>query len=410
MCRVIIVGGGFAGLEAAKALRRARVSVTLVDRQNHHLFQPLLYQVASSTLSPEDIAMPIRRILSGQRNVEVVMAEVTGVDLAGRRLSLNGGGSLTYDFLILATGATHSYFGHPQWSPFAPGLKSLQDALRIRNLFLGTFEKAEREEDAAARRALLTFVIVGGGPSGVELAGTLKEMTRLTLPRDFRRIRTDRARVILVEAGPQILPAFGEGLSERALASLERIGVEVRLGQGVTGVDPLGVDVGDERIPARTVLWAAGVAASPLGAALGVPTDSSGRVKVEPDLSLPGHGEVFVVGDLASFTHGLKAPLPGVAPVAIQQGRFAARAIRATLEKRPRGRFRYRDKGSMATIGRGAAIAQLGPLRFAGFLAWLLWLFVHLMLLVGFRNRVFVFFQWLWAYVTAQRRARLILK
>jgi NADH dehydrogenase len=408
--RVVIVGGGFGGLEAAKALARAPVEVTLVDRQNHHLFQPLLYQVATSTLSPEDIAAPIRKILRSQRNTEVVMGEARAVDLEGRRLLLAGAPPLAYDFLVLATGVGHSYFGHPQWRHAAPGLKGLTDALRIRNRLLGTFERAEREEDPEARRALLTFVIVGAGATGVELAGTLKEMARLTLPRDFRRIRTAQARVVLVEAGPLILPAFGEGLSGHALRSLARIGVEVRLGQGVTEVDRHGVVLGGERIHARTVLWAAGVAASPLGAALGVPCDATGRVRVAPDLSIPDHPEVFVIGDLACFQHGLPKPLAGVAPVAIQQGRFAARSILATLKHAPRGGFRYRDRGSMATIGRGAAIAQVGSLRFSGYTAWLLWLFVHLMLLVDFRNRVFVFFQWAWAYVTAQRGARIILK
>lgn len=366
--------------------------------------------MATSTLSPEDIASPLRRIVYRQKNIEVVMGEAVGVDLAGRRLLMREGPALPYGFLVLATGATHAYFGHPEWSRAASGLKNLEDALTIRNQVLGAYERAELETDPAARKALLTFVIVGGGATGVELAGTLMEMARLSLPRDFRRIRTDWARVVLVEAGPLILPAFGEGLSERARRSLERIGVEVRRGQGVTAVDGAGVELGGERIPARTVLWAAGVAASPLGAALGAPTDASGRVRVEPDLSLPGHPEVFVVGDLACFGHGLPRALPGVAPVAMQQGRFASRAILATLEGRPRGRFQYRDRGSMATIGRGAAIAQVGRFRLAGYGAWLLWLFIHLMLLVDFRNRVFVFFQWAWAYFTAQRRARIIVR
>ena len=408
--RVVIVGGGFGGLAAAKALARAPVALTVVDRQNHHLFQPLLYQVATATFSPEDIAAPIRKLLRGQRNTRVVMAGVTGIDRRARCLHLAGAAPLPYDFLVLATGAAHAYFGHPGWRRAAPGLKGLTDALRIRNRLLGTFERAEREEDPEQRKALLTFVVVGGGATGVELAGTLKEMARLTLPRDFRRIQPEAARVVLVEAGPMILPAFGEGLSERAMRSLARIGVEVRLGQGVTGVSRHGVDLDGEHLPARTILWAAGVAASPLGGALGVPLDAAGRVVVAPDLSVPGHPEVFVIGDLACFQHGLARPLPGVAPVAMQQGAFAARAIRATLAGQPRGTFTYRDKGSMATIGRGAAIAQLGSLRFGGYLAWLLWLFVHLMLLVDFRNRVFVFFQWALAYLTAQRRARIILK
>jgi len=408
--RILILGGGFAGLEAARRLAGAPAAVTVLDRQNHHLFQPLLYQVAAATLSPEDIAMPIRRILHRAPNVEVLLGEAVGVDLAARRVRLADGAELPYDHLVMATGAGHSYFGHPEWGRVAPGLKDIQDALRIRDLFLSTFEKAEREGDPEARRALLTFVIVGGGPTGVELAGTLKEMARLSLPRDFRRIRTEGARVVLVEAGPRILPAFGEGLPEAALRSLARIGVEVLTDSPVTGVDAGGVTLGETRIPARTVLWAAGVAASPLGQSLGVATDKAGRVPVEADLSLPGHPEVFVLGDLAAFSHGLDRPLPGLAAVAKQEGRFVAEALRATLAGRPRGAFRYRDRGTMATIGRGSAVAQWGRLRLAGYGAWLLWLFVHLMLLVGFRNRVFVFWQWLWAYATAQRRARLILR
>ncbi len=407
--RILILGGGFAGLEAARGLAGSRAAVTLVDRQNHHVFQPLLYQVAAATLSPEDIASPIRRLLNRAANVEVLLGEAVDLDPAARVVRLADGAVLPYDVLVLATGATHAYFGHDAWARWAPGLKDLQDALRVRDRFLETFERAEREPDPEARRALLTFVIVGGGPTGVELAGTLKEMARLSLPRDFRRIRTERARVVLVEAGPRILPAFGEDLAEAAQRSLARIGVEVRVDQAVTGVDAAGVDLGAERIPARTVLWAAGVAASPLGRCLGVPLDKAGRVPVGPDLSPPGHPEIFVLGDLAAVAQEGGRPLPGLAAVALQEGRYAARAIRADLAGRPRGAFRYRDRGTMATIGRGAAIAELGAFRFAGYGAWLLWLFVHLMLLVDFRNRVFVFWQWLWAYATAQRRARLIL-
>jgi NADH:ubiquinone reductase (H+-translocating) len=407
--RVVIVGGGFGGLAAAKALKGAPVRLTLVDRWNHHLFQPLLYQVASAILSPEEIALPIRRILRSQANAEVVMAEVFAVDTEHHTLRLADGRSLDFDLLVLAAGATHSYFGRNEWSELAPGLKSLEDALGIRRRVLTAFEQAEHESDPEIRRTWITFVIVGGGATGVELAGTLKEMARLSLPKDFRHIHTGRARVILVEAGPCILPSFGEGLCDKAVESLERIGVEVRLGQSVTGIDAQGVHLGDEFIPTRTVLWAAGVAASPLGQSLGVPLDRAGRVIVEPDLSIPGHPEVFVIGDLAHFVHGLERPLPGVAPVAVQQGRFVATVIRSDLASRPRGAFRYRDKGSMATIGRRAALAQIGPFRFAGVLAWLAWLFVHLMQLVGFRNRVFVFFDWLWAYVTTQHRARLII-
>lgn len=405
---VVIVGGGFGGLRAARALRRAEVRVVLVDRQNHHLFQPLLYQVASATLSPADIAAPIRHILRSQGNAEVVLAEVAAVDPGARHVELADGRRLPYDFLILAAGSRSSYFGRDDWGQVAPGLKNLEDALEIRQRFLSSFERAEQEEDPELRREWLTFVIVGGGPTGVELAGTLTEMARLSLPREFRRIRTGRARVILVEAGPAILANFGSGLSEKAVQGLERIGVEVRLGQPITAIEARAVQLGQERIPTRTVIWAAGVAAVPLGAGLGVPVDRIGRVIVAPDLSIPGHPEVFVVGDLAAFQHGPDGPLPGVAPVAIQQGACAAANIQATLAQRPRRAFRYRDKGSMATLGRGKAVAHVGGLSFTGYPAWLAWLFIHLMLLVDFRSRVFVFFEWLWAYLTTQPRARLI--
>ncbi|WP_026853731.1 NAD(P)/FAD-dependent oxidoreductase [Geothrix fermentans] len=406
---VLIVGGGFGGLRAARALAGASVRVVLVDRQNHHLFQPLLYQVASATLSPADIAAPIRHVLREQANAEVVLGEVASVDLEVRQARLADGRNLRYDFLVLAAGSRSSYFGHDAWRGVAPGLKTLEDALEIRRRFLLSFERAEQEEDPELRREWLTFVVVGGGPTGVELAGTLKEMARLTLPREFRRIRTDRARVILVEAGPAILANLGPGLSEKAVESLERIGVEVRLGQAITGIEDRSVQLGGERIPTRTVLWAAGVSAVPLGAGLGVPVDRLGRLVVEPDLSLPGHPEVFAVGDLAAFTHGAEGPLPGVAPVAIQQGAWAAANLLATLAGQPRRPFRYRDRGSMATLGRGRAVARVGGLSFTGYPAWLTWLFIHLMLLVDFRSRVFVFFEWLWAYLTTQPRARLII-
>ncbi|MBI1752227.1 MAG: NAD(P)/FAD-dependent oxidoreductase [Acidobacteria bacterium] len=406
---VVIVGAGFGGLKAARALRQAPVRVVLVDRQNHHLFQPLLYQVASATLSPADIAAPIRHILRNQRNAEVVLAEVTSVDLEDRQVGLANGHALSYDFLILAAGSRSSYFGRDDWAKQAPGLKTLEDALDIRRRFLLAFECAEQEEDPEIRREWLTFVIVGGGATGVELAGTLKEMARLSFPREFRRIRTDRARVILVEAGSGILANFGLGLSENALQGLERIGVEVRIGQPITDLEARAVILGEERIPARTVIWAAGVSAVPLGASLNVPLDRQGRVLVQPDLSLPGQPEVFVIGDLAAFSHGPAGLLPGVAPVAVQQGDCAAANIQASLREMPRQVFRYRDKGSMATLGRGRAVARLGRFSLTGYPAWLAWLFVHLMLLVDFRSRVFVFFEWLWAYVTTQPRARLIL-
>jgi len=406
---IVIVGGGFGGLKAARALRHSPVRIVLVDRQNHHLFQPLLYQVASATLSPADIAAPIRHILRNQNNVQVVLAEVTSVDLDVKRVLLADGKALPYDFLVLAAGSRSSYFGRDAWTGLAPGLKTLEDALEIRRRFLLAFERAEREEDPEARREWLTFVIVGGGPTGVELAGTLKEMARLSLPREFRRIRTDLARVILVEAGPAVLANFGTGLSEKAVRGLERIGVEVRIGQAITAIDERSVHLGEDCIPTRLVIWAAGVSAVPLGASLGGAVDRLGRVLVEPDLSIPGHSEVFVIGDQAAFLHGNKAALPGVAPVAVQQGLCAAKNIQSSLEGGPRQAFRYRDRGIMATLGRGRAIAHIGRFSFSGYPAWLAWLFVHLMLLVGFRSRVFVFFEWLWAYVTTQPRARLIL-
>lgn len=407
---VVVVGAGFGGLEVAKALGKAPVRLTVVDQRNHHLFQPLLYQVASATLSPADIAAPIRQILKRQANTEVLLAEVGAVDLDARKVSFEDGGELDYDFLVLATGAGHSYFGKDAWAQHAPGLKSLEDACEIRRRFLLTFEQAEREPDPERRRALLTYVVVGGGATGVELAGTLKGIASRTLPREFRHFHTGEARVILVEAGPRLLTAFCEDLAGKAEAALTRLGVEVRLGQPVAGVDAEGVDLGGERIPARTVLWAAGVAASGLGRTLGVPLDRAGRVIVEPDLSVPGHPEVFVIGDLASFSHGVERPLPGVAPVAVQQGRAAARSIQATLAGRSRETFHYRDRGSMATIGRGSAVARMGPYCFSGYLAWLAWLFVHLLQLVGFQNRVAVLLNWFGAYLTTQRRARLILK
>ena len=408
--RILIVGVGFGGLAAAKALARAPAWLTLLDRRNHHLFQPLLYQVATATLSSVEIAAPIRHIFRRQANAEVLLGEVLQVDLEARTLRLAQGQPLAYDFLILATGASHSYFGQERWRRDAPGLKSLEDALEIRRRILLTFEQAERESDPDALQALLTFVIVGAGPTGVELAGTLKEMACRTLPQEFRHILPEQARVILIEAGPRVLPAFGEGLSDKAQRSLEAIGVELRLGQPVRDLDDQGVTVGQERIPARTVLWAAGVAANPLGRCLGVPLDRWGRVLVAPDLSLPGHPEAFVIGDLACFGHGRRAPLPGVAPVAIQQGRCAAHNILASLGQGRRQPFRYRDRGSLATIGRGSAVAQLGRFRFNGLLAWLLWLFIHLLMLVGFQNRLGVLLGWFGAYLSTQRRARLILE
>jgi NADH dehydrogenase len=406
---VVIVGAGFGGLEAARALAGKPVRVTLVDRRNYHLFQPLLYQVAASTLSATEIAAPVRHILRAQKNLACLMAEVAGVHLARRQVRLAEGRDLAYDYLVLAAGSGHSYFGHDDWAPHAPGLKTLEEALEIRRRFLSAFEQAEQAPDPDQRRALLTFVVVGAGPTGVELAGTLKEMARLVLPREFRRIHAERARVLLVEAGPAILPGFGDGLSAKAQAGLERIGVEVRLGVPVTGVDAGGIRLGGERIEARTVLWAAGVAASPLGRSLGIPLDKAGRVPVGPDLAIPGHPEAFVIGDLAAIAGPGGRPLPGLAPVAIQAGRAAARAILARLRGAAPEPFRYRDRGSMATIGRGRAIAQIGRLRLDGFPAWLAWLFIHLLMLVGYQNRILVLVEWLIAYLTTQHRSRLIL-
>ena len=403
---VVVVGGGFAGLYAVLALRRAPVRITLLDRRNHHLFQPLLYQVATAALNPSDIAHPIRSVLRKQANVQVILAEVRGVDVPRRTLALDEG-ELSYDYLVLATGASHSYFGKDAWAPHAPGLKTLEDALEIRRRLLLAFERAEREENPERRRAWLTFVIVGAGPTGVELAGALAEIARHTLRRDFRRIHPPDARILLVEGEPRVLPPYPEELSGKARAQLEALGVEVRLGARVTGVDAEGVSLGAERIPARTVLWAAGVQASPLARSLAAPLDRVGRVLVTPELALPGHPEVFVVGDLASLQQDGR-PVPGTAPAAIQMGRHAADNLRRLVRGEPARAFRYRDKGLLATIGRGAAVASFGKLRLAGWIAWWLWLLVHIFFLIGFRNRFFVILQWGWAYLTWQRGARLI--
>jgi NADH dehydrogenase len=403
---VVIVGGGFGGLNAARALRHAPVRVTLVDRRNHHLFQPLLYQVATAALSPGDIAAPIRRVLRRQKNAEVILAEATAVDVARKRLVLRDG-ELPYDFLVLATGATHAYFGHEEWEENAPGLKSIEDALQIRRRVLLAYEAAEREQDPRVRDALLTFVVVGGGPTGVELAGALAEIARHVLTSDFRRINPAAARVVLVEAGPRILPAYVPELSERAAERLRRMGCEVLVSHAVTGVDAEGVSIGAQRIESRCVIWAAGVAASPLARTLGAPLDRQGRVRVAPDLSLPGAPEVFVIGDLAAVESDGK-PVPGLAPPAMQEGRHVARQIVRTLRGEPRETFHYFDKGTLATIGRNAAVAQIGRLRTEGFFAWVLWLVVHIMMLVGFRNRVVVLVEWAWAYLRYERGARLI--
>ena len=407
--RVVIVGAGFAGLFAARALRRAPVQVTVVDARNHHLFQPLLYQVATAALNPSDISAPIRSVLRGQRNAEVWLGEVTGVEPGVRRIRLGDGRELSYDHLIVATGATHSYLGHDDWESFAPGLKTIEDAVEIRRRILLAFERAEHEVDPVARRALLTFVVVGGGPTGVELAGALAEIARHTLAADFRRIDPESSRVVLVEAAPDVLPAYAPPLRSSARRQLERLGVEVRIGARVTAIDSGGVNVGGERIASRTVLWGAGVSASPLGRALGAAVDRAGRVEVLPDLTLPGHPEISVVGDLAAVRQpGSGELVPGLAPAAIQAGRHAARNLRRALAGEPLLPFRYRDKGMLATIGRAAAVADIRGLRFSGILAWLLWLFVHVLFLIGFRNRVAVILQWAWSYLTFRRGARLI--
>ena len=405
--RVVIVGAGFGGLTAARELARAPVRVTVVDRRNHHLFQPLLYQVATAALSPGDIAYPIRSILRRQANADVLLADAASVDTTTREVLL-ADGRLEYDFLILATGARHAYFGHEDWEKRAPGLKSLEDALEIRRRILLAFEKAEREQDEEKRKALLTFVLVGGGPTGAELAGAIGEISRRVLSSDFRAIDPREARILLLEAGPRILSAFPPELSAKAAAALGKLGVEIRSGAAVTAIGDGFVAAGSERIRAETILWTAGVAASPLGRSLGVALDRAGRVLVEPDLTIPGHPEVFVIGDLAALPDASGKPLPGVAQVAIQQGRHAASNIEAALHGEQLRPFHYRDPGNLAVLGRAAAIADLPRVRLSGFPAWLVWCFVHILYLIGFRNRFIVMFEWAWAYLTWQRGARLI--
>ena len=405
--QVVIVGAGFGGLNAALSLKHAEVDVTVVDRRNHHLFQPLLYQVATAGLSPGNIAYPIRAVLAKQQNARVLLEEVFAIDPASRKVKLRDG-ELKYDYLILATGARHAYFGHDEWAAYAPGLKSLEDALEIRRRILVAFEKAEREPDSARRNELVTFVIVGGGPTGVELAGAIAEISRNVMVRDFRVINPRDARIILMEAGPRILPTYPEQLSAAAESSLKKLGAEVHTNCPVTSVEPGQVMAGGKTVRAATILWAAGVAASPIAGSLGVELDKVGRVAVGPDLSIPGHPEIFVIGDLATFTHQSGKPLPGVAPVAIQQGRHAARNILHAIKGEPTEPFHYADKGNLATIGRASAVADLGRLKFSGLFAWLAWLLVHIFFLIGFRNRFIVLFEWAWAYFTNQRGARLI--
>ncbi|XVJ59087.1 MAG: NAD(P)/FAD-dependent oxidoreductase [Tepidisphaera sp.] len=419
--KVVIVGGGFGGLNAAKGLGRARVDVVLVDRRNHHLFQPMLYQVATAGLSPAHIAAPIRSVLASQKNTEVVLADVERVD-AGKRVVVTDAGEIPYDVLVLATGATHSYFGKDAWAKAAPGLKTVEDALEIRRRFLLAFEAAEQEKDAAKRRALMTFVVIGAGPTGVETAGAIAEIARTVLRRDFRHIDTSQARVVLIEGQDRVLPAgFPAELSERAKRDLEAMGVEVRLRSMVTDVrggESPGVTVGEaaggERIDAHNIIWAAGVRGSPVGATIGAETDKAGRVIVGPDLSVPGHPEIFVIGDLAKVVGKDGQPVPGVCPAAVQMGDFVAGVIarEAAGQRGPRPEFRYRDKGSLATIGRSRAVAWLPVLgsrwKFAGFIAWALWAGVHVFFLIGFRSRVMVMIEWIWAYVFFSRGARLI--
>jgi NADH dehydrogenase len=404
---VVILGGGFGGLSAARALRHAPVSVTLVDRRNHHLFQPLLYQVATASLNASDIAEPIRKVLADQPNATVLLAEVERIDVEGRTLTFSDGDSLGYDYLIVAAGATHSYFGHDEWEANAPSMKSIEDALDVRRRLLIAFEAAERAKDPEDREAWLTFVIVGGGPTGVELAGSLAEMARHALKGEFRAIEPAEARVVLVEGIDRVLPSFPPKLSAWTRKDLEHLGVEVRTGTMVKSIDESGVDLDGDRIHARTVLWAAGVRASPIGESLGAELDRSGRVTVEPDLSLPGHPEVYVVGDLARVVQDGEV-VPGVAQGAIQGGRHAAESIEASLAGKPSTPFHYKDKGMLAAIGRAAAVADLPTIKLTGFLAWVVWAVVHIYFLIGFRNRVFVMAHWAWAFLTHDRGARLI--
>jgi NADH:ubiquinone reductase (H+-translocating) len=422
--RVVIVGAGFAGLNAAQALAKAPVQITVIDRKNHHTFQPLLYQVATAGLSPGEIAAPIREILGSHKNVEVLMSEVTSFDL-DRRIVAAPEIEIPYDYLIVAAGSSHAYFGHDDWEPLAPGLKTIEDALEIRRRVLLAFELAERDAAAGETAAPINFVVVGGGPTGVELAGTLAEICRHVLAHEFRSIDPARTHILLLEGGPRVLPTYTEDLSRSAEEQLHHLGVAVRTSAMVTQVEPDAVYVGDTRLPATVTLWAAGVAASPLGKKLGAPIDRAGRVLVEDDLSIPNHPEVFVIGDLAALKDAHGKLVPGVAPAAIQEGQFAAKLIREEIEVRShrgdeasdpispavvagRAKFHYWDKGSLATIGRSAAIAEIGKIHISGFIAWLAWLFIHIFFLIGFRNRLLVFIQWAWSYVTYERGARLI--
>ena len=404
---VVIVGSGFGGLKCARHLARYPVHITLIDRRNHHTFQPLLYQVATAGISPGEIAAPIRWIMRGRKNVEVLLGEVHDFDL-GRRVVRVAEDEIPYDYLVLAAGATHAYFGHDDWEPFAPGLKTIEDALEIRRRVLLAFELAERQAASGEGQVPLNFVVVGGGPTGVELAGTLAEISRQVLANEFHTIDPKRTRIILLEGGPRVLPTYPEDLSRSAEEQLKSLGVEVRTSAMVTGVEAAAVDVGATKIPSVVTLWAAGVAASPLGKKLGVPIDRAGRVMVNPDLSVPGHAEVFVIGDLATLKDKDGKQLPGVAPVAMQEGVATAKNIGRALHGEPTKDFHYFDKGSLATIGRAAAVAQFGEIHISGFIAWLSWLFIHIFFLIGFRNRIIVLIQWAWSYFTYERGARLI--
>jgi len=405
---VVIIGAGFGGLYAARSLAKKRVRITIIDRKNHHVFQPLLYQVATAKLSPADIASPIRSVFGRYKNVQVILDEASRFDLANKKVVLKTGEDLSYDYLIVATGATHAYFGHEEWAGLAPGLKSLEDAVEIRRRVLLAFETAEREALIDGKRSMLNFIIVGGGPTGVELAGSIAEIAQKVMAKDFRGIDPTRARVVLLEAGQRILPAYPEDLSRSAERQLRNLGVDVLVGRAVTGLQPGKVLVGEEVMASNVTLWAAGVKASALGNILGAPTDRAGRVKVAQDLSLPDHPEVLVIGDLADIKDQAGKPVPGVAPAAIQQGKAAARNVWRSIQGKPREDFYYLDKGNLATIGRAAGIAEFGRLHLSGVIAWIFWLTVHIFFLIGFRNRVLVFIQWAWAYFTFESGARLI--
>ncbi len=405
--RVVIIGAGFGGLLAARTLAKYPVQITLIDRQNFHTFQPLLYQVATAGLSPGEIAAPIRWIMRNHRNVEVLMSEVQGFDLSRRMVKIEDG-EVSYDYLIVAAGASHAYFGHDEWEPFAPGLKTIEDALEIRRRVLLAFELAERQADTDKEQVQLNFVVVGGGPTGVELAGTLAEISRQVLANEFRTIDPKKTRILLLEGGPRILPAYPSDLSRSAEEQLRQLGVEVQTSAMVTLIEAGAVHVGGTRLPAAVILWAAGVAASPLGKMLGAPVDRAGRVLVNPDLSIPGNPNVFVIGDLAALKDEHGHWLPGLSPVAIQEGKATAHNIGRELQGEPRKNFHYWNKGTLATIGRAAAVADFGRIHISGFLAWLAWLFVHIFFLIGFRNRLIVMIQWAWSYLTYERGARLI--